>query len=97
MKTTKKIALVTGGSRGLGKNMVMELAKDGHHVVFTYNSKKEEAQHVIAEVEKFNVQAIALQLNVGDIKSFPAFKTSLLQCLTDAKISGVVGECSDLG
>ncbi|SHM76776.1 SDR family NAD(P)-dependent oxidoreductase [Chitinophaga sp. CF418] len=83
MKTTKKIALVTGGSRGLGKNMVMELAKDGHHIVFTYNSKKEEAQNVVAEVEKFNVEAVTLQLNVGDTKSFPAFKASLLQVLKE--------------
>jgi len=83
MKTTKKIALVTGGSRGLGKNMVMELAKDGHHIVFTYNSKKDEALRVVAEVEKLNVEAIALQLNVGDTKSFPAFKASLLQALKE--------------
>lgn len=83
METTKKIALVTGGSRGLGKNMVIELAKDGHHIVFTYNSKKQDAQAVIAEVEKLNVEAVALQLDVADAKSFPAFKANLLQALKE--------------
>jgi NAD(P)-dependent dehydrogenase (short-subunit alcohol dehydrogenase family) len=83
MKTTKKIALVTGGSRGLGKNTVLELAKDGHHIVFTYYSKKEEAQNVIAEVEKLNVEAIALQLDTANTKSFPAFKAELQQSLKD--------------
>lgn len=81
MRTTKKIALVTGGSRGLGKNTVIELAKDGHHVVFTYHSKKDEAQKVVAEVEKFNVEAIALQLDTADTKSFSGFKASLLKAL----------------
>lgn len=83
MKTTKKIALVTGGSRGLGKNTVIELAKDGHHVVFTYHSKKEEAQTVVAAVQAYNVEAVALQLDVADSKSFSAFKTSLQQVLQD--------------
>ncbi|QHS63197.1 SDR family NAD(P)-dependent oxidoreductase [Chitinophaga agri] len=80
---TKKIALVTGGSRGLGKNAVIELAKDGHHVVFTYHSKKEEAAAVVAAVEAYNVSAVALQLDVADSKSFAAFRTNLQQVLKD--------------
>ena len=80
---TQKIALVTGGSRGLGRNAVLELAKDGHHVVFTYHSKKEEAQEVVAAVQQFNVEAVALQLDVSVVKSFPAFKTALQQVLKE--------------
>lgn len=81
MRTTKKIALVTGGSRGLGKNMVMELAKDGHHIVFTYNSRKDEAEKVVSEIEKLHVEAVALQLDVADSKSFAAFKANLQEVL----------------
>jgi len=71
--TTNKIALVTGGSRGLGKNMALSLAKKGNHVIITYNSKREEALAVIAEIEKAGQKGAALQLNTGDSKSFDAF------------------------
>lgn len=71
--TTNKIALVTGGSRGLGKDMALNLAKKGIDVILTYHSKKEEALAVVADVEKAGQKAAALQLDAGDIKSFPAF------------------------
>lgn len=73
MTTTQKIALVTGGSRGLGKNMALSLAKKGIQVILTYNSKKEEALAVVAEIESLGQKAAAIQLNVGDSKSFDAF------------------------
>ena len=68
-----KIALVTGGSRGLGKNMALSLAKKGLNVVLTYNSKKEEAQEVVSEIEKLGQKAVALQLNVSDVSGFDSF------------------------
>lgn len=73
MESSNKIALVTGGSRGLGKNMALSLARYGHHVILTYNSKKEEALAVVAEIEQLGRKAVALQLDAGDVKSFPAF------------------------
>lgn len=73
MKQISKIALVTGGSRGLGKNMALKLAEKGIDVILTYNSKKEEALEVVAEIEKAGQKAVALQLNAGDIKSFDTF------------------------
>lgn len=73
MTANKKIALVTGGSRGLGKNMAINIARKGFDVVITYHSRKEEAQHVVAEIEKEGAKAVALQLNTGDVKSFPTF------------------------
>jgi NAD(P)-dependent dehydrogenase (short-subunit alcohol dehydrogenase family) len=51
MNSNNKIALVTGGSRGLGRNMVTALAKKGIDVVLTYNSNKTEADKVVAEVQ----------------------------------------------
>lgn len=70
---TNKIALVTGGSRGLGKDMVMSLAKKGLDVVLTYHSKKAEAEEVVNEIEKLGQKAVALQLNVADVSSFDSF------------------------
>lgn len=77
MSTTNKIALVTGGSRGLGKNMALSLAAKGINVILTYNSKKDEALAVVAEIEKIGAKAAALQLNTGEIKSFDGFLEEL--------------------
>ncbi len=76
-----KIALVTGGSRGLGKNMAISLAKKGINVILTYNSKAEEAQAVVAEINNMGQTAAALQLNVGDSNSFDAFISTLTATL----------------
>jgi len=83
MDSNQKIALVTGGSRGLGKNMALHLAKKGINVILTYNSKKEEALAVVAEIEQTGQKAAALQLNTGEIKGFDAFFTTLKETLKD--------------
>jgi NAD(P)-dependent dehydrogenase (short-subunit alcohol dehydrogenase family) len=77
MATKNKIALVTGGSRGLGKDMALNLAKKGIDVILTYNSKKEEALAVVKEIQQAGQKAEALQLNTGDIKSFVSFIESV--------------------
>lgn len=81
MATENKIALVTGGSRGLGKNMALSLAKKGINVVLTYNSKQDEAQSVVAEIESLGQKAVALQLNASDVRSFDAFYGQLSAAL----------------
>ena len=81
METNNKIALVTGGSRGLGKNMAISLAKKGINVVLTYNSKKDEAEAVVAEIENLGQKAATLQLNAGDVKSFDPFFIQLKDAL----------------
>lgn len=82
MSQQSKIALVTGGSRGLGKNMALNIARKGLDVVITYNSKKESALETIAEIEQLGQKAIALQLNTADIKSFDSFFELLKQELS---------------
>ena len=77
-----KIVLVTGGSRGLGKNMALAIAKKGLDVIITYNSKKEEADAVVAEIEALGQKAAALQLSVDKADSFDAFYTEVLKTLT---------------
>lgn len=68
-----KIALVTGGSRGLGKSAVLAMAKNGIDVIFTYMSKQAEAETLVAEVRDLGRRAVALQLDVGNSKQFTAF------------------------
>ena len=70
---TTKIAIVTGGSRGLGKNMALSLAKKGNDVIITYHSKQAEANDVVKEIEALGRKAVALQLNVADSQSFTGF------------------------
>jgi NAD(P)-dependent dehydrogenase (short-subunit alcohol dehydrogenase family) len=77
-----KIALVTGGSRGLGRDMALSLAKKGIGVVLTYRTNKEEAEKVVQQITDSKQKAIALQLDVSDLKSFDNFFKSLSATLT---------------
>jgi NAD(P)-dependent dehydrogenase (short-subunit alcohol dehydrogenase family) len=81
MESKNKIALVTGGSRGLGKDMALRLAEKGLNVIVTYNSKEQEAQNVVAQIERSGKKAAALQLNTGDLKSFGSFAERLGEVL----------------
>lgn len=83
MSEDTKIALVTGGSRGLGKNAALALAKKGADVIVTYNSQKEKADAVVHEIESSNHKAIALQLDVGDVSSHHTFVTQLSEILRE--------------
>jgi len=82
--SNNKIALVTGGSRGLGKNMALALAKKGVDVVITYNSNMEAADNVVKEIEAMGQKAFAFQLDTGNIKSFDAFIKELTARLASA-------------
>jgi NAD(P)-dependent dehydrogenase (short-subunit alcohol dehydrogenase family) len=68
-----RVAIVTGGSRGLGKNMVQSIATRGTDVIFTYQSNEAAADALVAEVEEMGRHAAALQLDVGDTDTFDAF------------------------
>lgn len=83
MSTNTKIALVTGGSRGLGRDMVLSLAKKGNDVLFTYHSNSTEAEKVKAEVESLGQKAYALQLDTADSKSFDSFYEKASAYLTE--------------
>jgi NAD(P)-dependent dehydrogenase (short-subunit alcohol dehydrogenase family) len=83
MKFNEKIALITGGSRGLGKNTALRLASYGADSIITYHSRKEEADSVVSEIEAHDQRAVALQLDVGDIKSFDGFMGQVSNALKD--------------
>ena len=81
MAVNTKIALVTGGSRGLGKNMAIAIAKKGIDVIITYNSKKDEADEVVSAIENLGQKASSLQLNVADSGTFDNFFENVSEVL----------------
>ena len=82
-KIKTKIAIVTGGSRGLGRNTVLNLAKRGVNSIFTYNSNRAEADKLVTEVGELGAKAIALQLDAGKIGTFDGFVQSVKVALAD--------------
>lgn len=78
-----RVAIVTGGSRGLGKNMVQRIAGRGTDVIFTYQSNSAAADELVAEVKGMGRRAAALQLDVGDAGTFDAFVEQVRGVLQD--------------
>jgi NAD(P)-dependent dehydrogenase (short-subunit alcohol dehydrogenase family) len=70
---TKKIALITGGSRGLGRDMALELARKGNDIIFTYRSRENEAGETVAEIGKLGGRAAALRLDTAESGTFAKF------------------------
>jgi NAD(P)-dependent dehydrogenase (short-subunit alcohol dehydrogenase family) len=78
-----KIALVTGGSRGLGKDMAQNLAKKGLDVILTYHSQQAEAEGVVAEITALGQRAVALQLDTSKVSAFGSFFEQVQAALRD--------------
>lgn len=74
---SSKIALVTGGSRGLGKDMARELARKGFDVIITYQSRTTDAEDTVNEIVSFGKKGYALQLDVAESNGFQAFADKL--------------------
>ena len=81
--TQTKIAIITGGSRGLGRNTALAVAARGIDVIFTYRTNKAEAEKVATEIKASGRKALALQLDTGDSASFPAFVETIAAALRD--------------
>lgn len=83
-KKRRKIALVTGGSRGLGQDMAINLAKKGLDVVITYHSHAAKAENVVAEIMTLSQKAVALQLDISNTENYePFFKQKLVPALNE--------------
>ncbi len=80
---TRKIALITGGSRGLGRNAAVKLATRGVDVVITYRQRADEAADAVAAIEALGARALALPLDVGNSASFADFAERLQAALQD--------------
>ncbi|KNE75240.1 Short-chain type dehydrogenase/reductase [Candidatus Burkholderia crenata] len=85
-----KLAIVTGGSRGIGRNTVLCLVKRGVRSLFTYNSNRAEADKVVALAAEAGAQAIALQLDTGNVATFDSFVGHVQEALVELKV-----ECFD--
>ena len=72
-KSSTKIALVTGASRGLGRNTALNLARKGVDLIVTYHSNRAEADSAVAAIEALGRKAVALQLDSSDVSTFDTF------------------------
>jgi NAD(P)-dependent dehydrogenase (short-subunit alcohol dehydrogenase family) len=78
-----KIALITGGSRGLGRNTAINLARKGVDIVLTYHSNRTEADSAVAEIQALGRKAVALRFDAGNVGSFDGFVSGLRQALSE--------------
>ncbi len=74
-----KLVLITGGSRGLGKNMALQVAAKGMDVIITYKENREQALHTVKEIENLGQKAAALFLDMSDFKSLKSFVLQVLE------------------
>ena len=83
MKQNIKVAVITGGSRGLGRSTVINLAKRGVHSIFTFNSGEQEAKEVTQAATEAGAKAIAIHLDTANIAGFDAFATQVKNALAE--------------
>ncbi|HYP75674.1 MAG TPA: SDR family oxidoreductase [Polyangiaceae bacterium] len=79
----QSIAVITGGSRGLGKSMALRLAERGVDSIISYHSAASEAQAVLSEIESKGRKCVALRLDASDSSSFGAFSEAVQRALAD--------------
>lgn len=78
---TRKIALITGASRGLGKNTAQHLAAHGIDIIGTYNSRADEAKELVKTLKKAKVRAVMLQLDISRSDTFDDFAGEVAKTL----------------
>jgi NAD(P)-dependent dehydrogenase (short-subunit alcohol dehydrogenase family) len=81
--STTPIALITGGSRGLGRNAALKVAEKGTDVIITYHSNRQAADQVVADITRLGRRAAALQLDSGNIRTFDSFVEQLRKLLPE--------------
>src|SRR5260370_35697792 len=79
---SQKTAIITGGSRGLGRNSAINLARKGIDVILTYHSNQKEADSVVAEIVALGRKAVAIQLDTGNVGASDNFAANVRQALS---------------
>jgi len=82
MNSPQKIALITGGSRGLGRNTAISFARTGGDVIITYRSNQREADSAVSEIVALGHKAVALQLDTGNVSTFDTFVAEIKNVLS---------------
>lgn len=95
--SSSRVVLITGGSRGLGRNAALALAADGADIVITYRSRADAAQQVVAQIEALGRRAAALPLDMADSTAFAAFATAVKQQLQAWGAPGLQGLLNNAG
>lgn len=78
-----KITIITGASRGLGRNTALHVARQGGDVLITYRSRADEARKVVTEIQTMGRKAVAFQLDTGDVSTFASFARKLRSTLKE--------------
>src|ERR1700756_3142371 len=81
INSSPKIAIVTGGSRGIGRNTAVNLARRGGDVIFTYRSNQTEAESLVRDIESTGRKAAAFRLDTGDLRAFDGFVAEVRKTL----------------
>ena len=76
-----KVAIITGGGRGIGKSTALQVASRGIGIILTYNSHPEEAEAVAAQIKRNGGRAVALKLDSAQVASFDGFVEQVAQAL----------------
>ncbi|WP_343651322.1 SDR family oxidoreductase [Stenotrophomonas sp.] len=98
MTSSSRVVIVTGGSRGLGRNAALALAADGADIVITYRAQADAAEQVVQQIQALGRRAAALPLDMADSAGFAAFATQLqnvLQCWGATALQGLLNNAGE--
>ncbi|AWH21690.1 MULTISPECIES: SDR family oxidoreductase [Stenotrophomonas] len=97
MTSSSRVVLVTGGSRGLGRNAALALAADGADIVITYRAQADAAEQVVQQIQALGRRAAALPLDMADSAGFAAFATQLQNVLQGWGATALQGLLNNAG